>query len=172
MGDAPGSSLRSLLARSLLAGGVGLVALSLALSSDAGSTSAATKILAWSIGATVLITGLWIFAFGTLKVLGLIKIDLRGGRTQFVVGAPFCNVRLTDGWRSGAFRLSARHDVFLVVPWLARLVATLVLGYLVQQLLAKWTGTWWALGFALVLGVLLWGLQARIPGAEPPAPAA
>lgn len=80
----------------------------------------------WILGITLLVLGLWLMAFGKIHFFWLIDVDLKQERPALRVGSILLNIRISETWTKGCYRIR-RTNMYLVVPTLARLM---VLGYL------------------------------------------
>lgn len=113
--------------------------------------------------------GLGVLIRGRLRLTSALQIDFRRERPVFVLGLPFCRVRLTDQWRRRAYVLSDRHRLYLLISPLARIILLLMPSLALLEWLEPSRG--WIQAGALSAGcfALLWFATGALQSKRPPA---
>lgn len=110
----------------------------------------------WIVGGASMVMGLWLLCFGKIHFFWLIDISLKQERPAFYVGFPLLNIRVSEDWTKGCYRIR-RTNMYLVVPTALRLF---VLGYLCYLLFGILDDRYWKVGsFA---GTCLFGLATWV----------
>jgi len=156
-----------------LSGAMLLVALVLlgvgwAVDPGAGPVLLLLSAAAYALAGLLATLGLSVLLFGGIRIAALVSIDLRGERPVFWIGPPLLRVAVGPTWRAGAQRLG-RHDLYLTVPWLVRVIVIALVASWVYGLArtAAWGGSaavWTAAG----VFVALYLVQGRWRGSPDP----
>lgn len=110
----------------------------------------------WIVGLALLVMGLWLLVFGKIHFFWLIDISLKEERPAFYVGFPLLNIRISEIWTAGCYRIRGTA-MYLVVPTLLRLF---VLGYLCYLLFGILDDRYWKVGS--FTGTCLFGLATWV----------
>lgn len=110
----------------------------------------------WIAGIALLVMGLWLLLFGKIHFFWLIDIGLKQERPAFYVGFPLFNIRISESWTKGCYRIR-RTNMYLVVPTMLRLF---VLGYLCYAFFGILDDRYWKV--ASFVGTFAFGLATWV----------